>query len=63
MVEVLLHQVHSEAVAATRYAIEHLPGGAKLIERDGRWFIDGPDFVVWAAERQGYVAKVIRPGN
>lgn len=57
-VEVLLHSYEPSAIEATRKTMLGLRG-AELREEGGRYFI--PDgFAAWAAERQGYVARVIR---
>jgi hypothetical protein len=62
-VEVELHSTEPSAVDATVATIEDL-GGRLLPDADGRWFLFGYDkpldFIVWAAERQGYVKRVIR---
>jgi hypothetical protein len=65
--ETELHSTHPEAVKATRGVIEML--GGKLIERDGRWFLQGDSrpahFIQWAAVKQGYVrgAKPVDSGG
>lgn len=51
---------HPEAEQATVATIDQLPGGRGTLQKiDGEWwFVDAPDFVVWAAVRQGYVRRV-----
>lgn len=60
-VEVRLHCTEPTAVGATRAAVEGLPGGGRLLEENGRFFLEGPPFVAWACVRQGYVAEVLPP--
>lgn len=55
--EVELHSTDPSAVQATRQTIEALPGGS-LTERDGHFYIPR-GFVLWAAERQGYVKRIL----
>jgi hypothetical protein len=60
LVEVELHSTDPVAVAATRATLQALPGGgAGLIERGGRFFVQN-GFPAFACERQGYVKRVIR---
>lgn len=65
--ETELHSTHPDAVQATRNTIEML--GGKLIEREGRWFLQGDSrpahFIQWAAVKQGYVrgAKPVDSGG
>lgn len=67
MYETELHSTDPDAVRVTRETIEML--GGKLIERDGRWFLEGGSrpahFIQWAAVRQGYVrgAKPVDSGG
>lgn len=56
---VLLHNDSPEAVSSTRAAIEGLPGGGRLIEDGGVFFVEGSAFILWACAHQGYVAKVL----
>lgn len=61
-VKVELWGDHPEAIQATRDTIAQLPTGRadQLEEIGGEWYLDAPDFIVWACERQGYVKRVIR---
>lgn len=56
--EVELWNTEISAVRATRATIEMLPGGAKLIEENGRFYLIGTDFAAFACSQQGYVKKV-----
>ena len=58
-VRVELLSTEPSAVAAVRSTIETLPMGGQLLEECGEFYIVGPHFVVWAAQRQGYVKKVL----
>lgn len=62
LVEVELRSTDPSAVAAVRATIAMLPGGGRLVESDGRFFLLGGDFLAFACERQGYVKRVIRGG-
>lgn len=61
-VQVELWGDHPDAIKATRDTIAQLPGGRgqQLYKVNGTWYLDAPDFIVWACERQGYVKRVIR---
>lgn len=61
MIEVELHSTEPSAVEATRATMRALPGG-DLIERDGRFFVPA-GFPAWAAERQGYVKRIVGEGR
>jgi len=56
--EVVLHSMDPAAIENTRSTLAFL-GGSLTVE-DGRAYVEGPEFTFWAAERQGYVARVIR---
>jgi hypothetical protein len=59
LVEVEVWSTEQSAVDAVRSTMRSLPGG-DLVERDGRFFV--PDgFPSWAAERQGYVKRLVKP--
>lgn len=55
--ETELHSTHPDAVQATTNTIKAL--GGKLVERDGKYFLQGASrpahFIQWAAVQQGYV--------
>lgn len=59
-VEVELHSTNPDAVAATKNTFDMLPGGTKLIEREGRFYLVGGNlaFTKFAAVAQGYVRQV-----
>lgn len=57
-VEVELHSREPGAVAATRATILSFPKG-EWHEESGRYFVPA-GFVAWAAERQGYVRRIVR---
>lgn len=59
-VEVQLWSSEPEAVSAVRRTIEQAPLSAVLTEEDGRFFIEGSPFAVWAAEKQGYVKGIVK---
>lgn len=58
-VEVELHSTEPSAVEATRETLESLPGGVRFLEEDGRYYVTA-GFGAFAAERQGYVRRVLR---
>lgn len=57
LVEVELLSTDPSAVAAVRQTMQGLKGG-DLLERDGRFFVPA-GFPAWAAERQGYVKRLM----
>ena len=57
--EVELHSMEESGVAATRATLKMI--GGELTVEDGKAYVEGPDFVFWAAERQGYVRRVRTP--
>jgi hypothetical protein len=60
-VQVDLWSDDPQAVESVRSTLQQLPpGNSLLIEEDGKFYLIGSDFTVWACERQGYVKKVIR---
>jgi len=53
-----LHSEEPSAFDATRSVVNQL-GGTLYRAEDGSYWIDGSDYVIWAAERQGYVKSVL----
>jgi hypothetical protein len=58
-VKVELWSEDPSAVAAVRNTISMLPGGGSLLEEGGAFYLEGPEFVAWACEHQGYVRRVL----
>ncbi len=55
--EVVLHSMAAAAVDATTRTLRLL-GGVLTVDGN-RAFVEGSDFVFWAAVRQGYVKKLL----
>lgn len=58
LVEVELWNTEPQAVEAVRRTMQALKPGGDLIEKDGRFFVPS-GFPAWAAERQGYVKRLV----
>jgi len=57
--EVELLNTDPSCVDAVRKTLAMAPISATLIEEDGRFYVDGSDFALWAIEQQGYVKRVL----
>lgn len=57
--EVELWSPDPAGAAAVRATVALAPLSAELVEEGGRFFLVGSDFAAWAAEKQGYVKRVV----
>lgn len=61
-IEVELHSTEPSAVEATRSTLAMAPLDSKLIERNGKFYVQtsNPGFIRFALEQQGYVRRIVK---
>ena len=59
-IEVELWSTAPEALESVRRKLMDLPGDPHYLEEeDGRWFLVGSSFTLFACEHQGYVKRIM----